>query len=79
MAKLAADPLQGLSQRELELLRLVALGHTNREIGESLFLSVRAVEVNRSKLLEKLGLHSRPELVRFAIANGVIDAGPPRT
>jgi two-component system response regulator NreC len=79
MAKLAADPLQGLSQRELELLRLVALGHTNREIGESLFLSVRAVEVNRSKLLEKLGLHSRPELVRFAIANGVIDAGAPRT
>ncbi len=75
MAKLAADPLQGLSQRELELLRLVALGHTNREIGESLFLSVRAVEVNRAKLLEKLGLQSRPELVRFAIANGVIDAG----
>lgn len=76
MAKLAADPLQGLSQRELELLRLVALGHTNREIGESLFLSVRAVEVNRAKLLDKLGLGSRPELVRFAIAHGVIDAGP---
>ncbi len=76
MAKLAADPLQGLSQRELELLRLVALGHTNREIGESLFLSVRAVEVNRAKLLDKLGLSSRPELVRFAIAHGVIDAGP---
>jgi two-component system, NarL family, response regulator NreC len=75
MAKLAADPLQGLSQRELELLRLVALGHTNREIGESLFLSVRAVEVNRAKLLEKLGLASRPELVRFAIDHGVIDAG----
>lgn len=76
MAKLGADPLQGLSQRELELLRLVALGHTNREIGESLFLSVRAVEVNRAKLLEKLGLSSRPELVRFAIAHGVIEAGP---
>lgn len=75
MAKLAADPLQGLSQRELELLRLVALGHTNREIGESLFLSVRAVEVNRAKLLEKLGLASRPELVRFAIEHGVIEAG----
>ena len=75
MAKLGADPLQGLSQRELELLRLVALGHTNREIGESLFLSVRAVEVNRAKLLEKLGLGSRPELVRFAIAHGVIEAG----
>jgi two-component system response regulator NreC len=75
MAKLASDPLRDLGERELELLRLVALGHTNREIGERLFLSVRAVEVNRAKLLEKLGLGSRPELVRFAIDNGVIDTG----
>lgn len=80
LAKLEADPLEGLAQRELDLLRLVALGHTNREIGEQLYLSVRAIEVNRSKLMEKLGLESRPDLVRFAIANGVIepggDAGP---
>ncbi|MBS1883738.1 MAG: response regulator transcription factor [Actinobacteria bacterium] len=75
MAKLEADPLEDLSERELELLRLVALGHTNREIGEQLFLSVRAIEVNRAKLLEKLGLESRPELVRFAIVNHVIEAG----
>jgi len=75
VAQLGPDPLEELGERELELLRLLALGHTNREIGEKLFLSVRAVEVNRSKLLEKLGLESRPELVRFAIANGVIDAG----
>jgi two-component system response regulator NreC len=74
VAQLGADPLEELGERDLELLRLLALGHTNREIGEKLFLSVRAVEVNRSKLLEKLGLESRPELVRFAIANGVIDA-----
>lgn len=73
LAKLEADPLEELNERELDLLRLVALGHTNREIGEQLFLSVRAIEVNRSKLLEKLGLDSRPELVRFAIANGVIE------
>ncbi|MBS1879218.1 MAG: response regulator transcription factor [Actinobacteria bacterium] len=73
MAKLAADPLESLSEREIELLRLIALGHTNREIGERLFLSVRAIEVNRAKLLEKLGIESRPELVRFAIANGVIE------
>lgn len=73
VAQLGADPLEGLSDRDRELLRLLALGHTNREIGEKLYLSVRAVEVNRSKLLEKLGLASRPELVRFAIANGVID------
>ena len=76
MAKLEADPLESLSEREVELLRLVALGHTNREIGEQLFLSVRAIEVNRAKLLEKLGIESRPELVRFAIANGVIETGP---
>jgi len=75
MAKLEADPLDGLSERELELLRLVALGHTNREIGEQLFLSVRAIEVNRAKLLEKIGAESRPELVRFAIANRVIEPG----
>jgi two-component system response regulator NreC len=75
LAKLEADPLDSLSERERELLRLLALGHTNREIGERLFLSVRAIEVNRARLLEKLGIHSRPELVRFAIANGVIEAG----
>lgn len=77
MAKLEADPLEALGEREIELLRLVALGYTNREIGEQLFLSVRAIEVNRAKLLEKLGIESRPELVRFAIANGVIESGTP--
>ncbi len=75
MAKLEADPLEGLSERERELLRLLALGHTNREIGEQLFLSVRAIEVNRAKLLQKLGIETRPELVRFAIANGIIESG----
>jgi two-component system response regulator NreC len=74
VAQLGADPVEALSERERELLRLLALGHTNREIGEKLYLSVRAVEVNRAKLLEKLELQTRPELVRFAIANGVIDA-----
>jgi two-component system, NarL family, response regulator NreC len=75
LAKLEADPLENLGEREVELLRLVALGHTNREIGERLFLSVRAIEVNRARLQEKLGLTSRPELVRFAIANRVIEPG----
>ncbi len=74
VAQLGADPVEALSERERELLRLLALGHTNREIGEKLYLSVRAVEVNRAKLLEKLDLQSRPDLVRFAIANGLIDA-----
>jgi two-component system response regulator NreC len=75
VAQLGVDPLEALGDRDRELLRLLALGHTNREIGEKLYLSVRAVEVNRAKLLEKLDLETRPELVRFAIANGVIDAG----
>jgi len=75
VAQLGADPLESLGDRDRELLRLLALGHTNREIGEQLFLSVRAIEVNRAKLLEKLGIESRPELVRFAIANGVIETG----
>ena len=74
VAQLGVDPVEALSERERSLLRLLALGHTNREIGEKLYLSVRAVEVNRAKLLEKLELHTRPELVRFAIANGVIGA-----
>ncbi len=72
LAQLEANPLEDLSERELELLKLVALGHTNREIGEQLFLSVRAIEVNRAKLFEKLGVESRPELVRLAIANGLV-------
>lgn len=75
VAQLGADPLETLGERDRELLRLLALGHTNREIGEKLYLSVRAVEVNRAKLMEKLGLETRPELVRFAIANGLVDAG----
>ena len=74
VAQLGPDPLEQLGDRDRELLRLLALGHTNREIGEKLYLSVRAVEVNRAKLLEKLNLETRPDLVRFAIANGVIDA-----
>jgi two-component system response regulator NreC len=75
VAQLGADPLEALGDRDRELLRLLALGYTNREIGEQLYLSVRAVEVNRAKLLEKLELESRPELVRFAIANGIIETG----
>ncbi|HXQ88620.1 MAG TPA: response regulator transcription factor [Solirubrobacterales bacterium] len=75
VAQLGADPLEALGDRDRELLRLLALGHTNREIGEQLYLSVRAVEVNRAKLLDKLGLASRPDLVRFAIANGLVEAG----
>ncbi|HEX5527696.1 MAG TPA: response regulator transcription factor [Solirubrobacterales bacterium] len=63
-----------LSPRETEVLKLMALGHTNREIGEQLELSVRTVETHRAHIQQKLGLSSRPELTRYALANGLIDA-----
>lgn len=62
-----------LSSRETEVLKLMALGHTNREIGEQLSLSVRTVETHRAHIQQKLGLSSRPELTRYALANGLID------
>lgn len=63
-----------LSPRETDVLKLMALGHTNREIGEELSLSVRTVETHRAHIQQKLGLSSRPELTRYALANGLIDA-----
>lgn len=62
-----------LSPRETDVLRLMALGHTNREIGEQLNLSVRTVETHRAHIQQKLGLSSRPELTRYALANGLIE------
>lgn len=68
------DERQALSPREVEVLRLMALGHTNREIAEQLELSVRTVETHRSHIQQKLNLSSRPELTRYALAHGLIDA-----
>ncbi|MGN6664721.1 MAG: response regulator [Solirubrobacterales bacterium] len=62
-----------LSPRETEVLRLMALGHTNREIGEQLSLSVRTVETHRAHIQQKLGLASRPELTRYALEKGLIE------
>jgi two-component system, NarL family, response regulator NreC len=70
----AADaPAPALSPRETDVLRLMALGHTNREIGEQLELSVRTVETHRAHIQQKLGLSSRPELTRYALEHGLID------
>lgn len=69
-----ADERQALSPRETEVLRLMALGHTNREIGEQLDLSVRTVETHRAHIQQKLGLSSRPELTRYALQNRLIEA-----
>ena len=63
-----------LSPRETEVLRLMALGHTNREIAEQLSLSVRTVETHRAHVQQKLGLESRPDLTRYALDNRLIDA-----
>ena len=62
-----------LSPRETEVLKLMALGHTNREIGEQLSLSVRTVETHRAHIQQKLNLSCRPELTRYALDNGLID------
>jgi two-component system response regulator NreC len=79
-ARVAAEPPPGppggLSQRELEILRLVALGHTNVEIAEQLYLSVRTVETHRAHIQQKLRLSSRSELVRYALDHGVVEASP---
>lgn len=62
-----------LSPRETEVLRLMALGYTNREIAEQLGLSVRTVETHRAHVQQKLGLDSRPELTRYALEKGLIE------
>ena len=64
----------GLSGRELEVLRLIGLGHTNSEIGGLLGLSVRTVESHRASIHRKLGLTTRAELVRYALSRGLLAA-----
>jgi two-component system response regulator NreC len=61
-----------LSERELEVLRLVALGYTNSEIAKRMYISPRTVETHRANLQSKLRLSGRPELVRYALEHGVI-------
>jgi two-component system, NarL family, response regulator NreC len=65
-----ADPL---SDREREVLRLLALGHTNQEIASQLYISVRTAETHRAHIMQKLRLGTRAELVRYALANGLLD------
>jgi two-component system response regulator NreC len=77
-ARMAAEPPPGppddLSEREVDVLRLIALGHTNAEIGEQLYLSVRTVETHRSHIQQKLRLSSRAELVGYALKRGLISS-----
>ncbi|MBI4316648.1 MAG: response regulator transcription factor [Chloroflexi bacterium] len=71
-----ADPWEELSEREKEVLTLVALGHTSAEIADRLSLSVKTVETYRARGMEKLGLRSRAALVQFAIARGLLSDNP---
>ena len=66
-----------LSAREVDVLRLVALGHTNAEVAEELFISVRTVETHRAHIGQKLGARSRAELVEAARAAGLLGEDPP--
>jgi two-component system response regulator NreC len=76
-ARMAVEPPPGppddLSEEEVEILRLVALGHTNAEIGERLFLSGRTVETHRIKLQRRLGLGTRAELVGYVLDHGLLE------
>lgn len=67
-----SGPPGDLSGREAQVLRLIALGHTNAEIAEQLFLSVRTVETHRAHIQQKLGRSTRAELVRYALDNGLL-------
>jgi DNA-binding NarL/FixJ family response regulator len=64
--------LEPLSERERDIVHLLALGYTNQEIGKKLFISVRTVDTHRAHIMQKLELETRAELVMFALANGVI-------
>jgi DNA-binding NarL/FixJ family response regulator len=64
--------LEPLSERERDIVHLLALGYTNQEIGRALFISVRTVDTHRAHIMRKLRLETRAELVMFALANGVI-------
>lgn len=78
-ARIAAAPTQtgppgDLTEREAEILKLIALGHTNGEIAQQLYLSVRTVESHRAHIQRKLRRTSRAELVRYALEHGLIKA-----
>jgi two-component system, NarL family, response regulator NreC len=70
------EPEDDLSDRERQILRLIALGYTNQEIAGQLFLSVRTIEAHRRHILDKLRLSTRAELVRYALERRIVEIGP---
>jgi DNA-binding NarL/FixJ family response regulator len=72
----AADPYEALTDREKQVLKLVAEGHSNKEVAELLDISVKTAMSHREHIMQKLDLHSRTDLIRFAIQQGVIRLDP---
>jgi two-component system response regulator NreC len=70
---MAPQSTEALTPREIEVLKLIVQGYTNRQIGEELKISFRTAESHRASLSEKLGMHSRVELVRYAREHGLIE------
>lgn len=68
----SGDLYEALSEREKEVLSLTAKGYANKEIAEQLIISVKTVETHKSNLMEKLGLKSRPELIKYAVKKGLL-------
>jgi two-component system response regulator NreC len=68
----AKQPVNILSQRELQVLRLVARGYTSAEIAKQVFIGVKTIETYRARFAEKLGLRTRSEIVRFAVQMGLL-------
>ena len=66
------EPYDALTAREREILKLIAEGHTSREIADMLFISLKTVLGHRAKIMEKLDLHNRTELVKYAIRKGLV-------
>ncbi len=69
-------PVQLLSPREQEVLKLLAQGYTNQEVGTRLCLSVKTIETHRARIVDKLGLRSRADLTRYALEMGLLNPVP---
>jgi DNA-binding NarL/FixJ family response regulator len=70
------DSYEHLSEREREVLKLIALGHTASEIADMLVLSPKTIETYRTRIMQKLNLHTRADLVSYALTRGLLTTGP---
>ena len=73
LADVASDARETLTQREREILKLIAEGHKNKEIADYLFISLKTVEKHRANLMKKLGLHNAAALTAYALERGLLD------